>query len=238
MSPIHVTFDPTIEGLGERLRSHPHVQAEPGSARLPIEFDQGDWHRALTSGAEGGFRGLVELMDNNPLVCADTFSVPDPGATLALVGLGPLIRAGLLVESPSVIASFELDEELVDGYLAEAGWPGGARYHSEHQPEGQVLALNAMALIETPEDLDTIDALYEEVYGHSFFVRRTEEGEWDIDLVEGKPYAAYRLRITQGNPHSLLTIQTMADRNGKVGAAQLVHAFNVMAGFEESVGVA
>jgi N-acetyl-gamma-glutamylphosphate reductase len=29
----------------------------------------------------------------------------------------------------------------------------------------------------------------------------------------------------------------MADRNGKCGAAQVVHAMNVMCGFEESLGI-
>jgi N-acetyl-gamma-glutamylphosphate reductase len=37
---------------------------------------------------------------------------------------------------------------------------------------------------------------------------------------------------------SLLTVQVMIDRNGKGGAAQVVHAFNVMNGFEESLGIA
>jgi N-acetyl-gamma-glutamylphosphate reductase len=29
----------------------------------------------------------------------------------------------------------------------------------------------------------------------------------------------------------------MADRDGKAGAAQVVHALNVMCGFEESLGI-
>jgi hypothetical protein len=177
-------------------------------------------------------------MDNNPMVCADSFSVPDPGATLALVAFGPLVRAGLIVEQPSLVASFELDPDLIDNYLADAGWQHGVSSHFEDQPIGSVVALNAFALIETPQNMDDVDALYEEAFGRSFYVRRMEEGDWDIDLVEGKPHAAYRLRVTQGDPHSLLTIQAMADREGKIGAGQIVHAMNVMAGFEESLGVA
>jgi N-acetyl-gamma-glutamylphosphate reductase len=126
----------------------------------------------------------------------------------------------------------------VNDALETEGWSGGFIPHSEHQPSGSVVALNAMALISSDGNLDDIDDLYDEVYGRSFFVRRIEDGDWDSDLVAGKPWAAYRLRVSPGEGQALLTIQTMADLNGKVGAAQLVHAMNVMAGFEESLGIA
>lgn len=238
MNAIRARCSLGIPGLKDRLEAHPGVALDLDPVTDPIEFDQGHWHRAVRVGAPIGLRGLVELIDNNPLVCADAFSVPDASATLALVALGPLIRAGLIVERPSLIATFELDESNIANYLEDAGWSEGARCHSEYQPAGRVLALNAMALIETPSDMSELDALYDEAYGRSFFVRRMEEGDWDVDLVENKPFAAYRLRITEAAPHSLLTIQTMADRDGKAGAAQLVHAMNVMAGLEESLGVA
>ena len=225
-------------GLKARLSSHPCVELDPNPSSAALEFDQGHWHRTLEVGAQTGLRGLVELMDNNPLVCADSFSVPDPGATLALIAFGPLVRAGLIVERPSLVASFDLDADLIDNYLADAAWELGVSSHFEDQPIGSVVALNAFALIETPQNMDDVDALYEEAFGRSFYVRRMEEGDWDIDLVEGKAHAAYRLRVTQGDPHSLLTIQVMADREGKIGAGQIVHAMNVMAGFEESLGVA
>lgn len=226
-----------VPGLRTRLEAHPCVVFDPVPSEAAIEFDQGHWARSVRVGGIAGLRGLVELIDNNPLVCADTFSVPDPGSTLALIAFGPLIRAGLIVEKPSLIASFELDEDLIGNYFADFGWDQGVTSHFEDQPIGSVVAMNAFALIDTPAEFADIDALYEEAFGRSFYVRRMEDGDWDIDLVEGKAYAAYRLRVTEGDPHSLLTVQTMADREGKIGAAQLVHAMNVMAGFEESLGV-
>ncbi len=189
-------------------------------------------------GSRTGLRGLVEMMDNNPLVCADSFSVPDVGGTLALVALGPLLRAGLILEPPAILASFELDEDAVNDALATEGWNHGFIPHSEKQPSGSVVALNAMALVAMGDELDQIDELYDEIYSRSFFVRRVEEGDWDVDLVAGKSWAAYRLRVSPGEQQALLTIQTMADLDGKCGSAQLVHAMNVMAGFEESLGVA
>ncbi len=226
--------------LRARLATHPEVELSDEPARHPIEFQSREnpaLFRTVDIGANIGLRGLVEMMDNNPLVCAESFSVPDVGGTLALVALGPLLRAGLLLELPAILASFELDEDSVNDALATEGWNQGFLPHSEHQPTGSVVALNAMALVRTDGDLEEIDDLYDEVYSRSFYIRRIEEGDWDIDLIAGKPWAAYRLRISPGEGQALLTIQTMADLDGKVGSAQLIHAMNVMAGFEESLGV-
>ena len=58
-----------------------------------------------------------------------------------------------------------------------------------------------------------------------------------LDTVRGKPFAVYRLRFAPDESKSLLTVQVMADSRGKCGAGQVVHALNVMCGFEESLGV-
>lgn len=236
MSPITARCG-SMPGLRSLLERHPGISLADDPIDGTLEFDRGTWHRRVDVGSRQELSGLVELVDNNPMVCADAFSVPDAGATLALIALGPLARAGLIVERPSLVASFVLDENSIDAFVGDAGWQGGVSCHFEDQPIGSVVALNAFALITTPADLAEVDELYEEALGRSFYVRRMEEGEWDVDLVEGKPHAAYRLRVTVGDPHSLLTIQVMSDREGKAGAAQVVHAMNVMAGFEESLGV-
>lgn len=202
--------------------------------------------RQVKFGATEGLRGLVELMDNNPMVCADSMSVPDPGSTLALIALGPLIRAGLLVEAPTLVYSFEPDPELIESYLENEGWEGGATVANAGQNLGEVLALRAICAVSTPSPVDDadpmafseFDELFEEAYGRSFFVRRDETSAWDTALVSGQPHAVFRLSIGPDTPTSLLTVQVMADRNGKAGAAQIVHAMNVMAGFEESLGCA
>src|SRR5215218_131169 len=90
--------------LLELLRNHPRVAEVTTSDEPCLAFHQGPWNRRVLSGdPTPALAGLVELMDNNPLVCADEASVPDPASTLALIALGPLIRAGLLVESATML---------------------------------------------------------------------------------------------------------------------------------------
>ena len=182
-------------------------------------------------------RGILEIMDNNPLVCADSMSVPTAGATLAMVALGPLASGGLIAESPTIITTEVLEEAEVDALMEPLGWFGGCYVHVEPQPLGSVAAATVMVAIHTPPELDDLDALFEERYGRTFFVRRDEGSAWDVGLVAGQPFALYRLRIAPDEPVSLLTVLAIADREGKGGAAQVVHAMNVMAGFEESLGI-
>ena len=61
--------------------------------------------------------------------------------------------------------------------------------------------------------------------------------DWLVSVIEHQPFAVYRLRVTPGPETSLLTIQVMADKDGKCGAAQVVHVMNVMCGFEECEGL-
>lgn len=226
--------DPVVRRI---LESHPKVGSVTEGTEL-LAWDRGDWHRHLYTGrADVELRGLIELMDNNPLVCTDEASVPSPAATLALIALGPLAAAGMIADTPTVVVNFPADEADVSAYLATEGWVGNAIVHSEPMDFGGVLAATVMVEIPTPEDLDDIDALFEERFGRSFFVRRDETSEWDANLVAGTPRAVYRLRISPDSPRSLLTIRVLADRDGKAGAAQLVHAMNVMSGFEESLGL-
>lgn len=227
--------DPLVLNL---LRSHPRViVVEEGSCTGWLEFRQGAWKRAIYQDRFDLLHGIVEIQDNNPLVCADEASLPNPAATLASIALAPLIQAGMLVERPSLVYSFEVQEDAAEATLAGLGWTSGARCVGDPQDLGGVYALAALAVIRTPEELDEIDEAFEERYSRSFYVRREEAAEWSPALVAGKPYACYRLRITPDKPNSLLNVQVLADRNGKAGAAQAVHLMNVMAGFEESLGM-
>ena len=203
-----------------------------------IEFSQGPWNREVKIGdATEEFYGLVEAIDNNPLVCADRLSVPGPAATFALIALYPLIQAGLVADSPVVILSFEDDGFEVELAIERAGWSGGVSVHSEPVDVHGILAATVMVSINTPEDLDEIDFLYNEQFGRSFYVRRDEESEWNESLVKGQPFAIYRVRISLDSPQSLLTVRVLSDLNGKAGALQAIHAMNIMCGFEESLGI-
>jgi hypothetical protein len=224
--------------VADLLRRHPKVVAVEIGAGPKIQFVQSEWNREVLFGDfSAELFGLVELMDNNPLVCADRVSIPTPVGVLAAIALGPLAIAGLLTEPPTLLASQDDDPEAIDALLARDGWTEGLVFSAEAQPLQGVIAATAIAAIRTPERLQDIDDLYEERFGRSFFVHRDEDSRWDIDLVKGKQGAVYRLRIAADEPQSLLTIQVMADANGKCGDGALVHAMNVMAGFEESLGL-
>ena len=223
----------------EILRRHPRVlNVEEGSSP-DLEFRQGTWARRVAVGQPNmESAGLMDQLDNNPLVCADEASVPDCASTLALIGLVPLINAGILAEPPTVLVSFEADQPILDAFLAKHHWPSGATLAATSLGLGTVCAATVIAAIQTPENLHDLDALYAEAYGRSFFVHRQEEGDWDVKAVAGTASALYRLRVAPDSPQSLLTILVMADRHGKCGAAQMVHCMNLMAGFEESLGIA
>ena len=232
--------DPAVARL---LAAHPYVDLAPAGPSKGVAFSQTlvsglNWSRRVFVGhMDEDQRGILEIMDNNPLVCADSMSVPSAGATLAMIALGPLASGGLIADSPTILTTEPLNEAEVAALMEPLGWTEGSYVHSEPQATGTVAAATVMVAIRTPDDLDDIDALYEERYDRTLYVRREEESEWDARLVAGRPYALYRLRIAPDVGTSLLTIRVIADRDGKGGAAQVVHAMNVMAGFEESLGL-
>ena len=176
-------------------------------------------------------------MDNNPLVCADSAWVPSAGGALAVLALGPLLEAGLVVEPPAILLNFPDSEEEVSKALATVAYSGGFSFNCEDHDLGTVRGAYCIAKFTNPSSFDEIDDIYDERYGRSFFVRRTEDEPWVKELVEGKPWACFRLELTPGETESLLAIHIMADVRGKAGAGQFVHTMNVMCGFEESLGL-
>ncbi|MCU0315982.1 MAG: hypothetical protein MUC92_05270 [Fimbriimonadaceae bacterium] len=227
------------ENLNQFLARHPRVELIQGESEPDsIVFYQGSWRRTVRWNSiptEPDLSGLVELCDNNPMVCTDSFVMPSPAATLALVTLGPLIKAGLILEDPILNYSDHTSTDDVLSHLQREGWQGDFLATHDEADLGGVLALSAMVVVPTLNHLTEFDELYDECYGRSFYINHSDH--WDTSLVAGKAHCLYRLRITVDEPHSLLTIQAMADRQGKLGAAGTLHALNVMAGFEESLGI-
>ena len=224
--------------IRDLLAKHPRIGRVVAGESLGVNFQQDDWSREVRIGdTKTELYGLVEVIDNNPLVCADIVSVPGKAATLALIALAPLIRAGLVADSPVVILNFPADNEEVARALEREGLKTGVAVHSEPLDLGGVLAASVMVSIETPEDLDEIDFLYNEQFGRSFYVRRDETSEWGSEVVQNKPFAVYRIRISPDEPNSLLTIRLLSDPEGKCGAGQVIHALNIMCGFEETLAV-
>jgi N-acetyl-gamma-glutamylphosphate reductase len=220
------------------LRSHSRVsQAEMGTADGLEFLDEGPVRSISVDDPSVSLFGLPELIDNNPLVCADRFAVPSAEGTLALIALGPLAQAGLIEERPNVILSWNADEPSIERALESAGWNGGVNLHCEPQELGTVRVATAMIAVPTPEDPEEIGELYDERFGRSFYIRQVGPGQWDPDLVRDTHFAAYRLTLAEDQPQSLLTIRVMADANGKCGSAQILQAMNTMCGFEETQGI-
>jgi hypothetical protein len=181
---------------------------------------------------------LLELIDNNPLVCATDAWVPSPAGTLALLALGPIAEAGLLIEAPAVLTSFpDADQTLIERELLSASWDAGIMLQTENHDLGSVRGAYVVAKIRNPDNFDDLDEIYRERYARSFFVRERGDAEWTKELVADTPFAYYYLELSPGESESLLSIHVMADINGKLGAAQYVHMMNVMCGFEESLGI-
>ena len=226
--------NPVLQRL---LQHNPKMDATRTTSFEGIEFvtNRSRFVSFNSDGTEVG--GVIELMDNNPLVCATRAWVPNAAGCLATLALGPILEAGLVIEPPAVLTSFLAEEEPVLAALATTGYTGGITFSCEDHDLGTVRGVYCIAKISNPQSFDELDDIYEERYGRSFFVRREEEKEWSRELVESKPWACYRLELTEGEEHSLLAIHLMADVHGKAGEGHLIHAMNVMAGFEESVGL-
>jgi len=216
--------------------AHPQIQMSGDSESSDIHFVQGNWNRSiLINSVESECRGLVELVDNNPMVCADIFALPDPLGILGSIALGPLARAGLIVEEPILVGNVPGEIDSLHLLLDDLGWDGGVAYQHEDVDTGQAYALTALAKVETMLADGQIDLLFRECFERSFFVRESQSEDWDTAMVTGQPFAIYRLRITEGDPHSIVTVQVLSDKHGKCGAAGAIHALNIMAGFEESL---
>lgn len=202
---------------------------------MRIEFDgqsgtRSAWH--ARPDVDGPY-GLTELMDNNPLVCAKQASVTGAGASLTLIALGPLAKAELILDMPAIALNFqEPNPEEINAALATEGWRAGASVATaDDLPE--VFEAQCLANIRT-QDASDLDNLYAECFGRSFFVRASTETP-----EAGDPHATYSISVADhGDGTALATVTARSARDGKVGAGGLVHLFNVMCGFEESLGVA
>ena len=228
----------TNPAVRELLGKHPRVGVVGDGGHEGVTFSLGPWDREVVVGdTNDPLYGLVEVVDNNPLVCADRISVPGAAATFALVALAPLAQAGLIADSPVMVINFQAEAGESSWALQKVGWEDGVTIHSEDIDLDGILAATVMVSIRTPEDLDEIDFLYKEQFDRTFYVHRDEESEWTPVLVKGKAFLNYRIRISLDDPDSLLTIRLISDREGKCGAAQVIHAMNVMCGFEETLGI-
>jgi len=260
---------PALRGLLER---HPRFRPVDGATADAVSFVAGGRTRTVEVGARGEPFGLVELMDNNPLVCADRVYVPDPASTLGLIAFAPLARAGLLLERPVLHTSCPGEEDELSRSLSRCGYAHGCT--CVFLPDSaDVVWAGATVAISGHVGLEDLQELFSEAYARSFFIRPYGPGPGgnplELGLVEfepparsanepaersmptsvlrpaagarsggaTRPYAQYHLHAASRGTSSPLEISVAADLHGKCGAAQIVHVMNVMAGFEETLGL-
>jgi len=224
--------------LRDLLEKHPGARLEAWrpSDRPLIRFIEGDVERELDEGsvAADGSYGLIELMDNNPLVCAQRASVPGALATLGLICLGPLARAEMLAEKPTIEPSFGVDGAELAAALRLEGFEEGVRLLPSAGERVGLVSVRCTAALRARSAGD-VGELFAELYGRSFFVRPANVlGE---EQLSGSPFATYSLDAARLEAEGILEVRAAADADGKCGAAQMVHMFNVMAGFEEDLGL-
>jgi hypothetical protein len=225
--------------LVQLLAGHPRVDRaihEPGLSGL--RFDGAEGPRLIEIGnAASPFYGLVELMDNNPLLCTDRMSIPSLAGSLALICLGPLLLSGLVQEPPSFITSLEVQEsELYEG-AAGVGWTEGLTIQTEPvESEGAAFA-TGMAVIESIEHPEELADLYEERFAKSPLIRMHSDPDWSVPMVAAQPKSIYRIVVSVDEPTSLVSVRAMCDSTGRFQACQLIYAMNVMCGFEDDLGL-
>lgn len=228
------------ERLCAYLAGHPHVEVSSfcESAVSRMDWKQGNWSRVAHVGKPdlGENYGLIELMDNNPLVCADRASTPGAEATLALIATGPLLRADLLTGNANLHYSGEGDFEETTIALRRQSSTFAPQFSCEQGFANNVAQISARLEVKPTTKGDLIE-LFEEAYGRSFFVKHLPGEEFKTSVPIHTPNAIYSLEIPDSITVETLFVHVKADINGKCGAAQLVHLYNIMSGNEESLGL-
>lgn len=237
---MSVTILQHPESLKAALQRHSGVLASEASEGDHLQFQTNRIRSVVLSDGTvelPEIGGLVELMDNNPLVCTDDAWIPDIAGTLLLAAFGPIALSGLVLEAPSVLTNAPIVAAAIESSLESIAWTEGVTLAAVPDDMGDVYALTCLAKVAQPEDWEELDDIYEERYQKALYIRRDESSEWTPDLVRGKNEIVYRLRLTLGEGEGLLSIMVLADKNGKCGPKGAIHMMNVMCGFEESLGI-
>ncbi|HLK16030.1 MAG TPA: hypothetical protein VKT78_14585 [Fimbriimonadaceae bacterium] len=252
MIDLATSSDPALLAL---LQKHPGVTAATEGDKL-LEFREGESVREVRQADPGAeVYGLVELIDNNPLVCAKSASIPSPAATMALIALGPICLAGIALKPPILQLNIPAVSADVLGALRAlapidqlrmitpnedptvGGFVEGGLFGRGTLAQG-LLACQVAVDVPSSYALAEMNALFDERFGRSFFVHReTNAGFFRPENLLGKPFASYRVGTSKGSSETRVLIEVAADPAGKPGAAGLIHAMNVMAGLEESLGL-
>ncbi len=225
--------------LAELLSHHPRiglVATNDDPTVLTLE-SPGRSRRLHIADARVEQYGLLELMDNNPIVCADDISIPSLAASLFLITLGPLLLSGLVVEPPSFVTNLNCHGTDLARAVRSVGWDDEVDIMTEAVHVGGIALATGIAVIQSVSDPEELAEFYLERFGKSPLIRMEGSTEWSPQLVEGKPLAIYRITVNPDEPTSLVSVKAMVDFTGAFQAAQMVTAMNVMYGFEDEMGL-
>lgn len=227
MITIQSSGDPKFEEL---IQNHPRFDYREG---LPdrIEFDS---RMILLSGDPVEPFGLIELMDNNPLVCANVASLPPSDATLMLMALGPMFRAGLPIEPPVFRTTAPKSSSSLTKWLDT---PNEIPVDYESVEPSDWLFGHAICLVKNVVDWREIDNLYADSYDRTFYVSVVPDIRTEVKKNQFSPNGFVQLTMTPGEDESLISIHVAGHKNGKCGACQKLQMLNIMCGLEEFLGI-
>lgn len=213
-----------VQGLDALVRRHPRlINAQSGSL-CALEFGLNSYRRSIQYGfREGCPVGVIELFDNNPIVCAERVCLPSPAATLALLAVDPLCKAGAIRQKVRLSCSSDCSVNEVEAFLQALGDRINVETSSDLHCDDSSVAI-ALSL---PMDLapNEVEDLYGEAYSRTMLVMQSPRVH---------PVAAEYSVCSDGGA---LQIKFESKLEGKAGAAQVIQALNVMAGFEDSLGI-
>lgn len=206
------------------VRRHPRLLSPQSGSMCALEFGLNSYRRSIVVGYRERYPvGLIELFDNNPIVCAETVCLPAPVSTLALLAIDPLSKAGLGSGTLHVSCSAHCELDDIKPFLNQLGDRVNLRLDARVvADEGCVAVEVELAGDQTAED---IEELYDDAYGRSLLVMRDKEAH---------PLAASYSVVKVGDT---AVVRVASKIEGKAGAAQVIQALNVMAGFEDSLGI-
>lgn len=214
----------SLTGLGDLLDRHPRLLKPQAGSLCALEFGLNSYRRSVVVGYRPGCpAGVIELFDNNPIVCAETVCVPSPAATLALLAIDPLCKAGLAEGTIHVSCSSEGSVDDIEPFLAALGDRVSVKLSSPITAVEGRLAVEVRLPRSMPED--ELEDLYDETFGRSMLVMR--------EPAQHPLAASYKAHTVEGG----VAIRFESSEQGKAGAAQAVQVLNVMAGFEDSLGL-
>ncbi len=209
----------------------------------------------IAQGVEGIY-GLPELVDRGEIACTRLLANPGCYPTASLLGLMPLIKAGIVTGTPVIDAKSGVsgagrakkDTEFMFSELS-GGFKAYAVTGHRHTPEIEQLAGRAVRftphLIPIPRGLEAtihvpvssgehLSALFEEFYGGQAFVK----------IVSAQPtvkqvLGSNRCDIcpTYDAHTGFAVITTVIDNLVKGAAGQAIQNMNLMAGLPEETGL-